>query len=128
MARELAMQALFSVEIGHRDPDDVLNETFTHRNLFGERTFVKELVYGTLEHIGESDAAISALLEGWTIERLPTIDRLILRMGIFELHHRPQTPRPVIINEAVELAKKYSTEDSGRFVNGVLSNASKNAA
>ncbi len=128
MARELAMQALFSVEIGHRDPGDVLNETFTHRSLVGQRGFVKDLVFGTLEHSDESDAALSPLLEGWTIDRLPTIDRLLLRMGVFELRYRPEIPRPVIINEAVELAKKYSTEDSGRFINGVLSNASENGA
>jgi len=128
MARELAMQALFTVEVGHRDPAEVLHETFSHRGVMGERTFVKDLVYGTLEHSEESDAAIAPLLQGWTIDRLPTIDRLLLRMGIFELHHRPQTPRPVIINEAVELAKRFSTEDSGRFINGVLSSASKNAA
>ncbi len=122
------MQALFTVEIGHRDAAEVLTETFTHRGLASERSFVKDLVYGTLEHTLESDAAIAPLLQGWTIDRLPTIDRLILRMGVFELQHRPETPRAVIINEAVELAKRFSTEDSGRFVNGVLSNASKNAA
>jgi N utilization substance protein B len=86
---------------------------------------VKDLVLGTLEHAMESDERITPLLEGWTIERLPTIDRLLLRMAAFELQHRPETPRPVIINEAVELAKRFSTEDSGRFVNGVLSALSK---
>lgn len=128
MARELAMQALFSVEVGHCDPSEVLHETFTHHGVVTERTFVKDLVFGTLEHSDESDAAIAPLLQGWTIERLPTIDRLLLRMAVFELHHRPQTPVPIVINEAVELAKRFSTEDSGRFVNGVLARASKNAA
>lgn len=124
MARELALQALFSVEIGKRDPDEVLDETFAHAGTNGaHRAFIKDLVYGTLEHASESDSLVSPLLEGWTIERLPTIDRLLLRMGVFELGHHPDTPRPVIINEAVELAKKFSTDDSGRFVNGVLSTA-----
>jgi len=121
MARELALQALFSVEIGHRDPAEVLEEYLATFSESSHRLFVKDLVLGTLEHSEESDQAISPLLQGWTIERLPTIDRLLLRMGTFELRHRPQTPRPVIINEAVELAKRFSTEDSGRFVNGVLS-------
>jgi len=126
MARELALQALFSVEIGHREPADVLEETFAHAGSnSGQRTFIKDLVYGTLEHAEESDKVVGPLLQGWTLERLPTIDRLLLRMSMFELHHRPDTPPPVIINEAVELAKKFSTEDSGRFVNGVLSNATK---
>lgn len=124
MARELALQALFSVEIGHREPADVLDETFAHAGSSSDqRVFIKDLVYGTLEHAPESDATVGPLLQGWTIERLPTIDRLLLRMSMFEFHHRPETPRPVIINEAVELAKKFSTEDSGRFVNGVLSSA-----
>jgi N utilization substance protein B len=121
MARELALQALFSVEIGHRDAAEVLDEYLSTFSESAQRLFVKDLVLGTLEHARESDERITPLLEGWTIERLPTIDRLLLRMAAFELRHRPDTPRPVIINEAVELAKRFSTEDSGRFVNGVLS-------
>ena len=124
MARELALQTLFSVEIGHQPPSEALTQTFTHSGSKGsQRAFIQDLVYGTLEHSQESDSAFSPLLEGWTIDRLPTIDRLLLRMSVFELHHRPQTPRAVVINEAVELAKKFSTEDSGRFINGVLSAA-----
>ncbi len=125
MSRELALQALFSVEIGHRDPGEVLEEYLATFGDGSHRLFVKDLVLGTIENASESDDAIGPLLQGWTIERLPTIDRLLLRMGTFELRHRPQTPRPVIINEAVELAKRFSTEDSGRFVNGVLSTLSK---
>lgn len=121
MARELALQALFSVEIGHRDAAEVLDEYLSTFSESAQRLFVKDLVLGTIEHAEESDDRIKPLLEGWTIERLPTIDRLLLRMAAFELRHRPETPRPVIINEAVELAKRFSTEDSGRFVNGVLS-------
>lgn len=121
--RELALQALFSVEVGRRETGEVLDETFARRSN-ADRAFIKDLVYGTLEYADQSDALIAPLLEGWTIDRLPTVDRLLLRMGVFELRYRPETPRPVVINEAVELAKKFSTEDSGRFVNGVLSKAS----
>ena len=64
-------------------------------------------------------------MQDWTLERLPTVDRLLLRMALYEMLYEPETPRPVVINEAVELAKKFSTEDSGRFVNGVLSSAGK---
>jgi N utilization substance protein B len=116
---------LFSVELGHHDPVAALDDTLAGAASADARAFVKDLVYGTLEHAEQSDALIGPLLEGWTIERLPTVDRLLLRMGVYELRHRPQTPRPVVINEAVELAKKFSTEDSGRFVNGVLSHASR---
>jgi N utilization substance protein B len=66
---------------------------------------------------------IGPLLEGWTLDRLPTIDRIILRMSVFELNHRKEIDSAVVINEAVELAKKFSTEDSGRYVNGVLARA-----
>lgn len=121
MARELALQALFSVEVGRREPVEVLDEYLATHGNSAHRLFVKELVLGTIEHKNESDATLSPLLQGWTIERLPTIDRLLLRMGAFELRYHPETPRPVVINEAVELAKRFSTEDSGRFVNGVLS-------
>jgi N utilization substance protein B len=121
MARELALQALFSVEVGHREPAEVLDEYLSTFSESAHRLFVKELVLGTIEHRRESDDRIAPLLEGWTLERLPTIDRLLLQMAAFELQHHPETPRAVVINEAVELAKRFSTEDSGRFVNGVLS-------
>jgi N utilization substance protein B len=123
-ARELALQALYSSEIGHRPPEDVLAEALLGAKTEESRIFVKDLVYGTLEHAAESDGIIAPLLEGWTLDRLPTIDRIVLRMSMFELRFRPETPRPVVINEAVELAKKFSTEDSGRFINGVLAKAS----
>lgn len=121
MGRELALQALFSVEVGHGEPFEVLEEYLAHYRESAQRLFVKDLVLGTIEHADGSDEVVGPLLSGWTIERLPTIDRLLLRMATFELLHRPETPRPVVINEAIELAKRFSTEDSGRFINGVLS-------
>jgi N utilization substance protein B len=126
-ARELALQALFAVEIGRHDPAAVLAETETQgqRGIEEHRGFIKELVLGTLEDAQNSDATIAPLLQGWTIERLPTVDRLVLRMALFEMRRHPETPKAVVINEAVELAKKFSTDESGSFVNGVLSGASK---
>jgi N utilization substance protein B len=121
-ARELALQTLFSVEIGHNDPGDVLAQTLAVPGNAGEAKFVEDIVRGTLEHASELDEAIVPLLQGWTLERIPTIDRLLLRMGIFEMRYRPETPRAVVINEAIELARKFSTEGSGRFINGVLAN------
>jgi transcription antitermination protein NusB len=124
-ARELALQALFSIDIGHHEPAAVLAETLTQRGIDDHRIFIRDLVLGTLEHADEADAVLSPLLEGWTIERLPTIDRLLLRMSVFEMRFRSETPPAVVMNEAIELAKKFSTEESGRFVNGVLSSVSK---
>ncbi len=121
-ARELALQALYGAEIGHRAPAEMIDETVGTAAAADTRSFVRELVLGTLENAAESDAIIAPLLEGWTLDRLPTIDRIVLRMGVFEMRYLA-TPQPVVINEAVELAKKFSTEDSGRFVNGVLAKA-----
>lgn len=124
-ARELALQTLFSIEIGKHEPARALEDSQAQRGADTQRGFIGDLVLGTLDYSADADAVIVPLLQGWTLERLPTIDRLILRMAVYELRRRSDTPRAVVINEAIELAKKYSTEDSGRFVNGVLSNASK---
>ena len=119
-AREQALQVLYSVVIGSREPAEALAEIVSGSEDEEQRAFVKDLTVGTLEYAEQADRTVSPLLEGWTIERLPTIDRLLLEMATFELHCRPETPPAVAINEAVELAKRFSTEDSGRFVNGVL--------
>jgi N utilization substance protein B len=123
--REQALQALYSIQVGHRDPGDALTEVVGDRADTDHRTFVRDLVMGTLDYAGEADKAVQPLLEGWTLERLPTIDRLLLEMGTYELRCRPDTPSAVVINEAVELAKKFSTEESNRFVNGVLNAVAK---
>ena len=121
VAREQALQVLYSVVIGDREPRDAVADVLGDGADSEQRAFVEELAMGTLEYAKEADRIVSPLLEGWALERLPTIDRLLLEMGTFELHCRPQTPKAVAINEAVALAKRFSTEDSGRFVNGVLS-------
>ena len=79
------------------------------------------LVEGVVQHQGQLDDAIAAHAKGWTLARMPTIDRTVLRIAGFELLGRPDVPVAVVLNEAVELAKRFSTDDSGRFVNGVLS-------
>ena len=118
--REVALQALYGTEVGKRAAGEMLTELLARDESPEGRGFVRDLVLGTIENESESDALIAPLLEGWTLERLPTIDRIILRMSAFELNHRKETDPAVVINEAVELAKKFSTEDSGRYVNGVL--------
>lgn len=120
--RELALKTLFSLEIGKHEPVAALAEALSPASVANQREFVRELVLGTLAHAEEADREIAPRLQDWTLERLPTIDRLILRMAIYEIRHRPEVPRAVVLNEAIELAKRYSTEESGRFVNGILSN------
>ena len=79
------------------------------------------LVVGVGDHVGELDEAIAARAKGWTLARMPVLDLNVLRLGAFELAYRPDVPIAVAIDEAVELAKRFSTDDSGRFVNGLLS-------
>lgn len=121
IAREQALQVLYSVAVGDREPGDAVRDVVGENADSDQRAFVEELALGTLEYADEADRIVGPLLQGWTIERLPTIDRLLIEMATFELHCRPDTPKAVAINEAVALAKRFSTEDSGRFVNGVLS-------
>jgi N utilization substance protein B len=82
---------------------------------------VRLLVLGVMEHQKDIDACIATHSTGWTIDRMPALDRNILRVATFELKHRNDVPTAVVLDEAVELAKRFSTDDSGRFVNGVLS-------
>ena len=83
--------------------------------------FTAALVLAVDEHREQIDGLLSEHARGWTLARMPALDRAALRMGTAELLTRPDVPTPVVLNEAVELAKRFSTDDSGRFVNGLLS-------
>ena len=85
------------------------------------------IVAGVLAEIESLDAALAEASTNWRVERMPPIDRAILRIGLYELRHEPRTSVGTIIDEAVELAKRYSTEESGRFVNGVLATLASTA-
>lgn len=82
--------------------------------------YAREIVDGVSDHRDEIDELISSYAQGWTIERMPNVDRAVLRLASWELLHNSEVPAAVTIDEAVELAKQYSTDDSARFVNGVL--------
>jgi len=82
--------------------------------------YAADVVAGVGRHLDEIDALLRRFARNWDLDRMPAVDRAILRMATYELAHRPDVPRNVIINEAVELAKAYSTDESGRFVNGML--------
>lgn len=102
------------------------------RALLGERVIASpelatQLIEGVEDHRGEIDETIVAHAKGWALDRMPALDRAILRLGIFELTHRLDVPVAVVIDEAVELAKRFSTDDSGKFVNGVLAAVAKKA-
>ena len=80
----------------------------------------QELVRGVDSNLPQLDELIAAKAKGWTLTRMPVLDLSVMRLAVFELLERPHVPTAVVLNEAVELAKRYSTDDSGRFVNGVL--------
>ncbi len=82
--------------------------------------YARRLVEGTLDNISSVDALIRRHAENWRLERMPAIDRNILRLAIYEMVHEVEVPRVVIVDEAIELAKKFGAESSGRFVNGLL--------
>ena len=110
------MMLLYEAEQRTMAPSDVIESQVTAPD-----EMVVELVRGVETHRATLDEAIAAHATGWTLERMPTIDLTVLRIAGFELLGRRDVPVAVVIDEAVELAKRFSTDDSGRFVNGVLS-------
>ncbi|MBW3622761.1 MAG: transcription antitermination factor NusB [Armatimonadetes bacterium] len=131
-ARELALKMLFQVDIGRVPVADVLAH-FAPDEEIGEPpaesiAYAHDLVRGTAQHLKEIDRLLSSLTEEWTFDRLANVDRNILRMAVYELLYESGVPEEVAINEAVELAKAYSTEESGKFVNGILGNLSRRRA
>ena len=120
-ARIVALQALFEIDIAHHDADAVLQQRFAAKPLpEAGRDFTCKLVQGILEHQAELDALIQGNAPEWPLDQVSIIDRNILRMAIFEFVVEGSTPVKVAINEAVELAKLFGSDSSGRFVNGVL--------
>jgi transcription antitermination protein NusB len=120
-ARELAMKVLFQVEVGHWSPEEVLTTTAEAVPVPAEEwAYVREVVEGVERERPELDRIIAERAVDWKLERIANVDRSILRLALYEILHRPDIPPSVSVNEAVELAKKYSTEDSGKFVNGIL--------
>lgn len=121
-ARQRALQILFSWDARRRPVDDALNEYYDSLYLEEQPQrdpFVAELVHGTVKNLVEIDGRISRSAEHWRMERMSIVDRNILRLAVYEMEHEG-TPAPVTIDEALELARKYSNEESVQFVNGVL--------
>lgn len=122
-AREAALQALYLWEVGRTDPASAIDTYFTEHKPDASdavQQFARTLFFGTTSEIAALDALIQAHSEHWRLERLAVIDRLILRMAAWELQHADDTPPAVVLNEALELARTFSTDDAVRFVNGVL--------
>ncbi len=114
-ARERALALLYEAESKAVSPAEILDSL-----ALPAEPFAAELVAGVGEHQTEIDAVLSSYARGWTLARMPAIDRAVLRLATFELTHRRDVPTGAVISEAVELAQHYTTDESGRFVNGML--------
>lgn len=120
--REAALQMLFQLEASNATPSQAIElfwRSFEDADPEG-RLYADELVRGVAENLKAVDARITAASQHWRLERMGRVDRNLLRMGTWELMAKKDVPRAVVIDEAVELAKSYGTEESSSFVNGVL--------
>jgi N utilization substance protein B len=120
-SREFALQVLYQLEITKQDALRTLAQFQEHFSEGVERDdFVERLVLGVSEHRKEIDRLIERYSENWRLDRMNTIDRNILRMAVFELLHCEDIPPKVTLNEAIDLGKRYGTDESGSFINGIL--------
>jgi len=120
-ARELALQALYAHEVSDNQVDAVLDDLSKEEMVDEEMLeFAKHLIRETVDRSNALDQEVIPLVKNWEFSRVALIDRLVLRLAVCEILHFQEIPPKVTINEAIDLAKKFSTEESGRFVNGIL--------
>ncbi len=121
-SREYALQILFQLELtGGGLTDEVLQEFWEGNDEEEEvKEFTSQIVKNTIAHLEEIDEIIKKAAEHWSLERMAVIDRNLLRAATYEIAYRTDIPPSVVINEAIEIAKKYSTEGSASFINGIL--------
>ncbi|HEY7111317.1 MAG TPA: transcription antitermination factor NusB [Thermoanaerobaculia bacterium] len=119
-AREIALQMLYENDVAGTAPGEMFTRTDLQTAPESTRRFAERLVTGTLANRGDLDDLISKQADNWRLARMPVVDRNILRLALFELLHEPDTPHPVVIDEALEIAKRYSTPRSSQFINGIL--------
>jgi transcription antitermination protein NusB len=126
-ARESALQMLFAVDSTGGAVEDVVRDYWRETPGDAEgRAFADALVRGVVSALAELDQLISTASANWRVDRMTRVDRNVLRVGAYELSRCPDVPRPVAIDEAVELAKRFGTEESSSFVNGVLDRIAEN--
>jgi len=120
-ARELALQMLFQHDMSGNEPDMIIT-TFDdlQKSKPNTREFATKIFRGTVDHLTELDDMIQAQAENWRLSRMAVVDRNIIRMSVYEFLHETDTPKLVIIDEAIEIAKKFGTQKSSQFINGIL--------
>jgi N utilization substance protein B len=121
-ARECALQILFSYDVARPSIDDLLATYWGEIAEGAEdvRIFANELAIGTISHLDEIDERIRIRTEHWRIPRMAIVDRNLLRMAVYEFLYQPSTPKTVAINEALEIARRFSTTEATQFINGIL--------
>ncbi len=120
-ARELALQLLYQRDIARTEPEEMFARTEEYVSAAPEvQEYASRLVLGTLSRLEELDERLARQSDHWRLGRMPVVDRNLLRVALYELLYEDETPDPVVIDEAVEIAKKFSTPSSAPFVNGVL--------
>jgi N utilization substance protein B len=125
-SREIIVQVLYQMDMSDGDAEENFNLFWQHFNPSDElKEFSQKVVQGVCKHREEIDALIEKHSKHWRLKRMPIIDKNILRAAIFELMFCPDTPVKVIINEAIELGKKFSSEKSSPFINGILDKVSR---
>lgn len=119
--REFALQMLFQIDMTRQDPQEVVSLFWQGRQVLDEaRRHAETLFRGALEVRPRLDQVLTRVSAHWKLRRMPAVDRNLLRLALYEMLFETDTPRVVVINEAIEIAKKYGSEDSSQFVNGVL--------
>ena len=116
-AREKALQTLFQLENTELTIEDAMSHVLDGQN----DSFYEKLVRGTTEHMAQIDESLKTKLENWSLDRLPKIERTVLRLAVYELLFMQDAPSRVVMNEAIELCKTFGDDKSSKFVNGVLS-------
>jgi len=126
-ARQRALEILFEADLRGVDPRVILSDTLARIRAQGAdgtipqiQDYARTLIEGVLEHVDRIDDAIDQHSEGWALDRMPTVDRNVLRIGAYELLYQPDVPDAVVLDEAVSLVRLMSTDDSPQFVNGLL--------
>ena len=120
-ARELALQMLFQHDLSGNEPDTIL-ATFEdlQKSKPNTREFATKIFKGTVDNLTRIDDMIQAQADNWRLSRMAVVDRNIIRMSVYEFLHETDTPKLVIIDEAIEIAKKFGTQKSSQFINGIL--------
>jgi N utilization substance protein B len=124
--REYALQMLFAMDLNEYKPDEVFAGFHAIQDLNRDAFYhARRLVDGIFSHIEDIDAILAAYAKNWKISRMAVVDRNILRLALFELKYLNDAPFQIIVNEALEIAKEFSEEDSSQFINGILDAASR---